>query len=164
MSGGTPDVEVVTTAPSSPYSGMARAKTGDNSRRYLGSVLTDSGGGVFCFAQNADQIDYVTNASAPFRVLSSGSATTRRNVSLTGVVPITSTYVIANTINNSDLQLFIDIPEIGNVGAVSRYTCLANQRTPILAAVQGRTLTYQYVSTPTGAGGFIDVWGYKYGR
>lgn len=161
---GTPDVEIVTTAPATPYYGQARTKTGDTTRRYIGSVLTDSGGAVFKFAQNDNQIDYYENPVPPFRVLSGGTAQVRTSVSLSQVVPVTSEYVVVNTINNSDLQVFIDIPEIGNSGLVTRYTCLANQRTPVMAVVKSRTLTYQYAATPTGSGAFIDVWGYKYGR
>lgn len=161
---GVPGIEIVTAAPAEPYSGTARAKGGDNSRRYLGSLLTDAAGGIYRFGQNGDQIDYLVAPAPPFRVLSGGVATTKTTVSLAGVVPITSQYVIANTINNSDLQLFVDVPEIGNTGLTTRYTCLANQRTPILAVVPGRALTYQYAAPPTGSGAFIDVWGYKYGR
>ena len=43
---GTPAVECVTTAPAAPYSGTARAKTGDTSRRYIGSVLTDASAAI----------------------------------------------------------------------------------------------------------------------
>ena len=43
---GVPAIEVVTTAPASPYNGTARAKTGDTSRRYVGSVLTDASGNI----------------------------------------------------------------------------------------------------------------------
>lgn len=161
---GTPDVEIVTTSPSAAYNGTARTKTGDSSKRYIGSVLTDSSGLVYRFAQNGNNIDYVVNLTTPFRVLSGGMAQVRTNISLSGVIPVTSTYVVANTINNTNIQVFIDIPEIGNSGAVSRYTCLSNQRTPILAAVASRTLQYLYAAPPTGAGAFIDVWGYIYER
>lgn len=162
---GTPDVEIVTTAPSaSAFSGSARSKTGDTSRRYLGSLLTDASGNIYRFGQNGDEINYVVNLVAPFRVLSGGMATTRTNVALSGVIPVTSNYVIANTINNTDQQVFIDIPEIGNSGAASRYTCLANQRTPIHAFVASRTLQYLYGVSPAGSGAFIDVWGYRFER
>ncbi len=162
---GTPDVEIVTTAPASTaFSGSARSKTGDTSRRYLGSLLTDASGNIYRFGQNGDEINYVVNLVAPFRVLSGGMATTRTNVALSGVIPVTSNYVIANTINNADQQVFIDIPEIGNSGAASRYTCLANQRTPIHAFVASRTLQYLYGVSPVGSGAFIDVWGYRFER
>lgn len=162
---GTPDVEIVTTVPASTaFSGSARSKTGDTSRRYLGSLLTDASGNIYRFGQNGDEINYVVNLVAPFRVLSGGMATTRTNVALSGVIPVTSNYVIANTINNADQQVFIDIPEIGNSGAASRYTCLANQRTPIHAFVASRTLQYLYGVSPVGSGAFIDVWGYRFER
>lgn len=162
---GTPDVEIVTTAPAAAaFSGSARSKTGDTSRRYLGSLLTDASGNIYRFGQNGDEINYVVNLVAPFRVLSGGTATTRTNVALSGVIPVTSNYVIANTINNTDQQAFVDIPEIGNVGAASRYTCLANQRTPIHAFVLSRTLQYFYAVSPVGSGAFLDVWGYRFER
>lgn len=162
---GTPDVEIVTTAPAAAaFSGSARAKTGDTSRRYLGSLLTDASGNIYRFGQNGDEINYVVNTAAPFRVLSGGTAVTRTNVPLSAVIPVTANYVIANTINNTDQQAFIDIPEIGNSGAISRYTCLANQRTPIHAFVLSRTLQYLYSVAPVGSGAFIDVWGYRYER
>ncbi|HGM5043083.1 TPA: hypothetical protein ACKPZV_000239 [Stenotrophomonas maltophilia] len=162
---GTPDVEIVTTAPAAAaFSGSARSKTGDTSRRYLGSLLTDASGNIYRFGQNGDEINYVVNAVAPFRVLSGGMATTRTNIALSGVMPVTANYVIANTINNTDQQVFIDIPEIGNVGVASRYTCLANQRTPIHAFVVSRTLQYLYGVSPVGSGAFIDVWGYRFER
>lgn len=162
---GTPDIEVSLTAPAATaYFGIARVKNGDNSRRYIGSILTGTGGAIYRFSHDGDEISYITNMDAPFRVLAGGTSTTRTNISLTGVIPTTSTYMIGNTINNGDLQLFIDVPEIGNSGVVTRYTCLAGQRTSINAAVPSRTLQYLYALPPAGAGAFIDVWGYKYDR
>ncbi len=38
---GTPDIEIVTTAPAAPYNGSARSKTGDTGKRWLGRVRTD---------------------------------------------------------------------------------------------------------------------------
>lgn len=39
---GTPDVEISTTAPAAPYRGSARSKTGDTSRRYLGTFKSNA--------------------------------------------------------------------------------------------------------------------------
>ncbi|WP_333628266.1 hypothetical protein [Stenotrophomonas cyclobalanopsidis] len=162
---GAPDIEVSTVAPAtSAYFGVARTKNGDTSRRYVGSILTGAGGAIYRFSHNGDEIQYVTNTDTPFRVLAGGTSTNRTNISLAGVIPPTSTYMMGNTINNGDLQLFIDVPEVGNAGTLSRYTCLGGQRTSITAAVPSRTLQYFYALPPTGAGAFIDVWGYKYDR
>lgn len=47
VNAGTPDIELVTTTPSTPYNGIARTKTGDSSRRYVGSVLTDASSNLY---------------------------------------------------------------------------------------------------------------------
>lgn len=49
---GTPDIELSTTAPAAPYNGTARTKTGDTSRRYVGSVLTDSSSNLYYIVPN----------------------------------------------------------------------------------------------------------------
>ncbi|YCT77695.1 hypothetical protein QV000_07485 [Stenotrophomonas maltophilia] len=164
VSGATVGVEAVTTAPAAAYYGTARAKTGDTSRRYIGSFLTDGSGAVWRFLHSDGGVQYLTNLVSPFRVLSGGTSTARTSVPLTGVVPPTTGVVFLNAINNGDQQLFIDLPEVGNTGAVSRYTCLANQRTPITTAAPSLALQYFYSVAPTGSGAFIDVWGYRYDR
>lgn len=93
LSAGTPDVEVSTTAPAAAYNGTARSKVGDPSRRYVGSILTNSSGQILRFNHNtaSGSIDYVSHVNAtPFIVLNNGAATTATNVSCANVVPITS--------------------------------------------------------------------------
>lgn len=164
MNGAVPAIEAVTAAPAAPYSGTARAKTADLSRRYIGSILTDGAAAICRFVHAEGEIQYLVNALPPFRVLAGGSATTRTAVSLSGVIPSTATVVHLNAINNGDQQLFLDVPEIGNSGAASRYTCLANQRTPIITAAPSLALQYFYTVAPVGSGAFLDVWGYRYDR
>lgn len=164
VSGATVGVESVTTAPAAAYYGTARAKTGDTSRRYIGSFLTDGSAAIWRFMHSDGGVQYLTNLVTPFRVLNGGTSTTRTSVSLSGVVPITSGVVFLNAINNGDQQLYIDLPEIGNVGTSSRYTCLANQRTPLITAAPSLALQYLYGVAPSGSGAFIDVWGYRYDR
>lgn len=161
---GTPAIECVTTDPDAPYNGTARAKTGDTSRRYLGSILTDASGNIFRFQQNGNEIQYVVNMVAPFRVLSGGKAVIRTTVDFSSVIPITADYCIANVINNDSIQLFVDLPELGNSGYITRYTCLSNQRTPIITALPSRTFQYFYLLTPTSSGAFMDAWGYRFSR
>ncbi|MGN6280540.1 hypothetical protein [Frateuria sp.] len=165
-SGGTLAAEVSTTVPAAPYNGTARCKTGDASRRYIGSVLADSSGLLFLFQQNGDEICYITNVVAPFRVLSGGTALGRAagTVSLSGVIPVTANYISMNIINNGSTQLFVDVPEIGNSGSTTRYTALANQRVVTTAAVPSQTLQAFYGTAPSGSGAFIDVLSYRYSR
>lgn len=164
VSGSAVSVEAVTTAPAAAYSGTARIKTGDSSRRYVGSFLTDSGSAIWRFMHSDGGVQYLTNLVTPFRILNGGTSTARTSVPLTGAVPVTAGVIFLNAINNGDQQLFIDLPEVGNTGAVSRYTCLANQRTPITTAAPSLALQYFYSVAPTGSGAFIDVWGYRYDR
>lgn len=83
--------ECNTTAPAAPYAGNARSKTGDTSRRFLGTVRTDSSGNIYQFRHvtTTGLIRYLAQAldAAPFRILSNGSATTATAVSAAAVIP-----------------------------------------------------------------------------
>jgi len=96
---GTPTLECVTTAPAAAYFGTARAKTGDTSRRYIGSVLTDGSGNIYNFRHDAEGAVYYRVGIDTFRVLV-GNATTATSVSCSSAVPVTSTKAFANIINN----------------------------------------------------------------
>jgi hypothetical protein len=93
LSGGSPAAEVVTTAPAL-WKGIAYRKTGDTSRRYVGSIKTDGSGNVYEFLHtlSMNMIHYknVNTIASPFRCLSAGTATTATAVPLSGVVPVTS--------------------------------------------------------------------------
>lgn len=97
---GTPSIEYSTTAPASPYFGTASSKTGDTSRRYVGSVLTDSGSNVYGFAHAGNDVFYEAPiAGSPFAVAISTfpSATT---ISCSGIVPVSGRSIFLNVINN----------------------------------------------------------------
>lgn len=85
--------EAVTTVPAATYGGTARAKTGDTSRRYIGSFRTGSTSAILRFFHNpsANAIDYVADINDPsLYVLVNGSATTVTAVSMATAVPMTS--------------------------------------------------------------------------
>lgn len=96
-----PSIECVTTAPSAPYVGTARTKSGDTTRRYLGSVLTDASGNIFNFQHmTAGLMLYQTSIDgSQFKVLI-GNATTATSVSCASCVPSTGIRALANIINN----------------------------------------------------------------
>lgn len=171
LNAGVPAVELVTTAPAAPYSGTARAKTGDTSRRYLGSVLTDGSGNLFKFTQHLNRINYyvdLATGTAPFRVLVGGIATIRTTISLSSCIPVTSTLAnfrasngdtaAAFRIDNSNSGLtgssaLISIPPGGSASAYTDFPSDVNQ-----------SIIYFMNSTPSGIGGLIDVLGYTYER
>ena len=90
---GTATIECVTTAPAAPYFGRARAKTGDTTRRYVGSVRTDASGNVLQFIHNSTSGDVkyeVDINNAQLFLLNTGAATTTTTVSAASCVPITA--------------------------------------------------------------------------
>lgn len=94
---GTADIELSTTAPAAAYIGTARSKTGDTSRRYIGSLLTDATGAIFNFSNDGRSVFYLVNvAQAPFRVLNAGTSATWTLVSFAGALPPTVTNAIVN--------------------------------------------------------------------
>jgi hypothetical protein len=80
-SGGSAAAEYSTTGPAAPFSGTARSKTGDTSRRYLGSLFFSTVPALYQFGSaisgNSVAFNWVAQANtAPFRILAAGAATT----------------------------------------------------------------------------------------
>lgn len=102
LNAGVPDVEIVTTAPAAAYNGTARTKTGDTSRRYIASVLTDAGGNVRRFSHLAATGTMLyPDVGAQLRVLSNGGATTSTVIDCSTAIPVTAVAVGARFLNNA---------------------------------------------------------------
>lgn len=165
---GTPDVEIVTTAPATAYNGTARAKTGDTSRRYVGSIKTDSGGNIFSFYHGSAtgsvhyRIDLNTTG---FKIVSGGASTTDATVSASGVVPVTCRALLAFAENNVTGSATV---LIGNSDGGSPLS------THILAFIRGLRTLYgeiqltsaQSFTYVVAGGGIFDCYcaGYRYER
>lgn len=84
-------LEASTTAPV-PFAdpaGTARSKSGDASRRFLYSALTDGGGAFYAFDHDPTSGTFhwiVQQNASPFRVLSNGAATSGTAVDCSGLV------------------------------------------------------------------------------
>jgi len=158
---GTPAVECVTTAPAAPYSGTARAKTGDTSRRYVGSVLTDGTGNIYNFISQGSKVNYYYLQ----RILSTGTATVRTTVSGTGALPPTAILALLHVQNQSSANsVVIDTPESGNTGGAGIFALSALQPIAIETPCASQTFIYEYTGATSGGGCMIDVLGYTYGR
>ena len=159
--------EIVSTAPSAPYSGNARSKAGDPTRRYIYSLKTDSNGAVIPFIIQSDgQFRYcIGNPLAPLRVLANGKATSRTNVSLSGAIPVTSIGALL-LVSNTDSSMFanLTIPGIGSAAivGVSPGGGTAGQFVPH-PTDSSQNMQYYYSSTPAG-GLYIDVLGFTVSR
>jgi len=171
LSGGSPAMEVVTTAPAA-WKGTAYSKTSDTSRRYIGSARSDGGGTPafynFEHSVSNNQINYrlISQAATPFRVLSSGTATTATSVSLANVVPVTGALALLRFFNSSDsaahygtatltttaYQITVNVGSTVNQSNYSYITMDASQ-----------VIYYMLASRTTGVS-HIDTQGYVYNR
>lgn len=164
----------VTTPPSSPYHGTARSRPFAATQRYIGSVLNDASGNLRFFKHDwqAGQVLWRENiTAAPFRVLASGTATTRTIVACATVAPVTATEVkaLGLTINSNTAFCTFDTSDralatsqgfsfINTAGAPAMQTMLD------LMLNASQQFRYAWSDAPAGAGCFIDVMGYRYER
>lgn len=171
LNAGVPDIEIVTTAPAAAYNGTARAKTGDTSRRYIGSVLTDASGNIWNFAQNGLRINWyadIAEGMSIFRPLSAGTATTVTTISLSSLVPV-SCRIAQLRFQNSDSAAparFLN-SDSGLSSPAALLTISANTNGTAFVDFplnSSQTLQYFLYGTPGGQGCFIDVLGYVYER
>jgi hypothetical protein len=163
---GVPAIECVATAPATPYQGTARAKTGDTTRRYLGSVKTDASSNIIQFQiDTANEYRWLVNTASTFRCLSNGKATTKTSVSLTLGMPPTATQAILALVN-SDTAVFanlsnpisasttiIGVPPLGTNGSLDT----------TFPTDTSQNISYLYSTTPTN-GLYVDVAGFTIGR
>ena len=164
---GTPAVEVVTTAPSTVYRGKARTKTGDTSRRYLGSVYVLSAGGMAPFVHDlsSGKIMYLEAAfGGPLMVVNGGQATAVTNVT-SAALPSTATAVDILAVNAATTT---GVLNIGATGFAAYQALAVTQRgwlsVPLNSSNQ---ISYNYDVTPTGGAqpaAFITVCAYSFGR
>lgn len=166
---GTPTVEVVTTAPES-YLGPAHQKTGDGTRRYLGSVKTDASGNIYKFDHDpvTNYVRYLCNVTAsPHRALTAGTATTETTVSLSAVVPATSNKAHGRFANTSN-QGFV-LGHSGDGVTLSGAAAIASAGAPsdfpdTVALDSARAFTYMLLGAPSSGGLFFDLYGYRFVR
>lgn len=158
--GGVPSIEINTTVPV-VYSGKARIKSGDNSRRFIGAFRTNASGGFTNFiCAVTGMICYRENISAaPFRILAAGTANTPTAVSASAVVPLTTqscrvAVTNASTTNGGAVSN-PDALSIGLITAGGGAKAYADFFTD-----SAQALSYSFPTTPTSSGMFIDVTAY----
>ena len=168
LNAGTPDIEIVTTAPDAPYNGTARSKTGDASRRYVGSLRTESAGNLIRFDQAEDRIDYLMNINtAPLHPLHYGAAEVTTAVSLADAVPVTSKRVgmyLENTSTNGAIA-YISVPPLASIADVITFVRPSGRLSSTYVLDATQSFNYAFNGTPS-AGFGLDAWvtGYFYTR
>lgn len=166
LNGSTPDIEIVTTAPSSAYNGTARTKTADTSRRYIGSVLTDSSG-LVVFKMSLNKIFYANGGGNPYLVLSAGAATVSTSVNCSSVAPTTAVSAMLRTQNNGPSGSSASISS-GDVVAGANSTIVVSSGAnffPGLGEISlGSSININYIASGTSPQIYIWVTGYTYER
>jgi hypothetical protein len=171
--GGSGDCELSATAPAAPYSGTARAKSGDTSRRYLGSVRTNSAGNMLQFVHgpSSGKVSYLGIDNSSKNVLSNGSATSATTISCAALVPVTGTHVDFLLSNVSDKTCVTSNSTAAlplGAGAGNQYFGYANPTNdafvPAHPVNSSQAINYRLLTAPTSGGVFIDVLGYNFER
>jgi hypothetical protein len=173
MNGANADVEIVTTAPAAPYSGTARNKTGDNTRRYIGSILTDASGNIIPFdhCTSLNSVMYAMSINnAPLHPLTAGNTVTpsSSNIDLSTSIPVTgrrATLYLENGSGNGSVA-YIANPDLGDpVANVISFVRAAAQQASTYLLSSDQKINYTFNVAPSSGKG-LDVWvlGYYYER
>jgi len=164
---GVAAIEAVTTAPAATYFGTARAKNLDASRRYIGSMLTDSAGGLYkCRFLSFGRVKYLASVlNAPFMVVA-GNSTAIATVDCSSIVPVTCFEAEGVALNGASVGgIYISNSDVGglsiNIFLQAYAAGVASYTTVTLDASQ--RFTYAFDQTPNGLFRF-RVAGYKYER
>lgn len=162
---GTPDFELSTTAPASPYNGTARSKTGDTSRRYVGSIVTDATGVLYKFKMSLGEIFYLEKIS-PRRVVSAGVSTTPASFSLASLAPVTASFVTLSQLNTDSVTAVIDSSDMNYTPGTARWIEASggSKFTFPIPLPSSRNLSYYYLSAPSLGAIYIDLISYRYDR
>jgi len=158
LNSGAPDVEIVTTAPASPYFGVARTKNGNTSRRYIGSVRTDDSGNLYDFDHNpiTNYVAWVTSVFINMRrVLIDGTATTWTAISLANASPVTVSGAMLYVTTPAGAGIFLGTVsvEITSVGVGLR----------VVTNLPTRNQSIYYRMSAAGSGN-IDLLGFFFER
>jgi len=188
LNGSTVDVEVSTTAPAAAYTGLARSKTSDTSRRYIGAFRTNGSSEIqnFWCEGSGDTLDYMWRLDVPSlkRAMGGGTATSKTAVSLSSLsatggsgstasgVPDSSGLVKAAILRLVNLStngavLYMDNSEMtGTSGAGTGGVGILQDADIVLPFPinDSREVRYSWNASPTGPGAYLDVIGFKLGR
>lgn len=166
---GTPAIEVVTTAPATAYNGTARSKTGDTTRRYIGSVRADTTGALTNFYHNpiTGRVGYIVDLNSTNLVLhlvSAGTATTTTTVDCSSVVPVTGRFGVGFAENNGATGVvFIGSADLGTPSNTNTLAFLRALRTIDSEIYLTSSQTFNYMVTTAGSFDFY-ITGYVYER
>lgn len=131
---GVAGLELSTTAPSAPYpssSSTARTKSGDQTRRYVGSVYVQSNGlirpfkHVYC-TDLGNKILFSASSSAgsvPLPALLNFVSSSATLIPLNPQIPSTSTHAVLDIKNSSNRTVYLSNPDMGSASPTNFILC-----------------------------------------
>ena len=166
---GVPAVECVTTAPAAAYNGTARAKTGDTSRRYIGSVRTDTSGNLMNFLHTPSSGAYLYKSNINnngLYVLNNGGSATPVNIDCSAVIPASGVLAFAY-LENTDVSNTAEVgtPDVANI--VANVWTFVRKNGRLSSQYMLSNVQLSYVMTGASAAGTgLSIWilGYTYER
>lgn len=159
---GAPAIELVTQAPTAPYTGTARGKSGDMTRRFICALRSNAGIGLLSFEVTANNMIVHRGllSAAPYRVVTGATNTTATTVSCSSLVPPTTQTALLMASQNGSTVLFMGLP----ADTASWFVRVsANTQSQVLMALDSsQSLSF----TNSGAGGSVslDIAGYGMDR
>ena len=158
-------VEVVSTGPSPRYSGFARTKNLDDTRRYIFSIYV-LGVSIARFSHMPSSGVVLWNEdikSAPFQI-ASGSPTTSTSVSAATAVPPTSVSALVCVLNFGTAAYCFFSNANGPTVPGSYTSFVAPGSTDVIELALTSSLTYTYAFDVAGNTAFHRVRGYRFER
>lgn len=153
---GTPALELVTAAPDAPYTGTARTKTGDTTRRFICALRAQAANVIRSFIWADDYVNY-TDAAALYLALNA--------VTSLGPVTFSAAAFIPPTTRRYLFQIYGPgsggTASIGDVSSNQLVSCAAANRFmggSTTSSSQG--LWYGHAATVTSGGTSLDIRGY----
>ncbi|HDT2144303.1 TPA: hypothetical protein QHN14_002309 [Enterobacter roggenkampii] len=159
---GTPAIEISTTLPT-PYAYPAHTKTGDTSRRYLGSFRVDASNGVRGVNTVEGRAFLQGSWYSVNRVLAGGTATPRTAVDVSSLNPVTALTCLLSANNGATAG----VAAIGSTNEASGDMINIPINVKFTAEIPFRSypnIFYQYLSAVSGGGLYLDIGGYTYAR
>lgn len=160
MNGTTPAIEVSTTAPAA-YLYPAHQKTGDNTRRYLGSLCTAADNTVQPGIAFGGDFSYV-NASGN-RIVANNVSTAKVTANAGVRVPVTVQLMqieAANAASTAACQFYVRSTDTNNLTVIQP----GNRQYLRIPLLSYPNFYFQYAASPGSTGLYVDVMGYTFSR
>jgi hypothetical protein len=166
--GGAAGLEVVTTAPASPYQGTARSKTGNTGHRYIGSVKTDSGALLYRMLHyNGNIVRWIVDdTAADFLMVNNGTVTSFTDINMSGNIPVSAIAAQVRTANSdTSASIHLSNSDLGIVLHRQTPQGGAGFSDPVLIPCDAtQKISYTKSAAGSGGGAFIYASGYVFVR